>query len=119
VAVVEGDPADQLHVEVAFAEGPDAGLADGRERLGEQVVEALAVGQALAERVGQLAQLGVGARLHRRLECVDLGDHRLTATTVLTFAEAQDLGQHHGRVPPQTGGPTITRRNSFAAKIPF
>ena len=119
VAAVQGDAADQLDVEVPLAEGADAGLAHRRERLGQQVVEGLAVGQPLAEDVGELAQLGVGARLHRRLERVDLGHHRLTATQLFAFAEAQDLGQHHGSDPPQTGGPTITRRIQFAAKIPF
>ena len=119
VAAVQRDPADQLDVEVALAEGPDTGLADGRERLGQQVVEGLAVGQPLAEDVGQLAQLGIGARLHPWLERVDLGHHRLTATQLFAFAEAQDLGQHHGSDPPQTGGLTITRRIRFAAKIPF
>ena len=56
-----GDPAEvqrgaahELHVEVALAEHPAPGLADGRERVGEQVVEQ--VGDEL------LAVLGVLAR---------------------------------------------------------
>ena len=38
-SLVEHDPADQLHVEVAHAEGALGRLADHRERLGEEVVE--------------------------------------------------------------------------------
>jgi hypothetical protein len=96
VAPVERDAADQLHVEVALAEGADAGLADGRERLGEQLVQVLAVVQALAEHVGELAQLGVAAGLHLRLQRVDRTHHRLAATAVLALTEAEDLGQYHG-----------------------
>ena len=77
-----GDPAEvqrgaahELHVEVALAEHPAAGLAHGRERLGEEVVEQvgdelLAVLGVLAGRPGLvdlLAELaGAGAELRRR-----------------------------------------------------
>ena len=53
-AEVQRRAAHDLHVEVALAEHPLAGLADGRERLGEQVVED--VGDELA------LVLGVRAR---------------------------------------------------------
>ena len=51
--------ADQLHVVVALAHAAAAGLAGEGERLGQQVVEGLAVAGALAQLVGLLAQLMV------------------------------------------------------------
>ena len=52
-------------------EEPPARLAAGGERLGEDVVEALARGQPPAELVGLGAQLVVREGLHRRFELVD------------------------------------------------
>ena len=49
VAAVQDDAAEDLHVEVPHVLGAAAGLAAGGERLGQQVVERLALGQALAE----------------------------------------------------------------------
>ena len=64
--------AHELHVEVPLAERPLGRLADGGERLGQQVVEGLAVGEALAELVGQGAQLGVAQRGEVVFDGVDL-----------------------------------------------
>ena len=50
VAVVQGRPAHQLHVEVALADRAARGLTDGREGLGQEVVERLAVRDAFLER---------------------------------------------------------------------
>ena len=94
-----GDPAEvqrgaahDLHVEVALAEHAPAGLAHGRERLGEEVVEqvgdellavlgVLARGprlvDLLAELVGAGRELLVGQALDLGLERVDLGHDRL------------------------------------------
>jgi hypothetical protein len=44
---VQGHAADQLHVEVAHAQGAAPRLAGHGKRLGQQAVEGLAVGQAL------------------------------------------------------------------------
>ena len=77
VAQVQGRPAHHLHVEVALAERPLGRLADRGERLGKQVVEALAVGQPLPEDVGLVAQLLVGELLEVVLERVDLGGDAL------------------------------------------
>ena len=44
-AAVEHHAADQLHVEVPHVQHAAAGLADDRERLGQQVVERFAVGE--------------------------------------------------------------------------
>ncbi len=73
-ARVQHHAADQLDVEVALAERAPAGLAAERERLGQQVVERLAVAGALAQRVGLGAQLGVVEQLHLRLDAVDRVD---------------------------------------------
>ena len=55
VAEVEGGATHELHVEVAHAEGALGRLAHGGERLGQQVVERLAVGVALAQLDGLVA----------------------------------------------------------------
>ena len=60
VAEVQRGAAHDLHVEVPLADGAHGRLAGHGERLGQQVVEGLAVGVALAELVGLGAQLGVG-----------------------------------------------------------
>ena len=44
--------AHDLDVEVPLADGPLGGFADHRERLGQEVVEGLAVASLLAEPVG-------------------------------------------------------------------
>ena len=67
-AVVEHHAADHLHVEVAHPHRALARLARQREALVQQVIEALAVARAFAQRVGRLAQLGVGVVLELRLE---------------------------------------------------
>ena len=64
VAEVQRRAAHDLDVEVALAEHPLGGLADGRERLGHQVVEGLAVGEPLLELVGHAA--GAPRRSSRR-----------------------------------------------------
>ena len=67
VAEVEGGAAHELHVEVPQAERAAARLAHGGERLGQQVVERLAVRVALAQLDGLVAQLVVAERLEVRL----------------------------------------------------
>ena len=49
VALVQDDSAHQLHVEHALIRGALTGLADGRERLEDELVEALAVLEPLPE----------------------------------------------------------------------
>ncbi len=66
-----------LHVEMALAQSSLARLTHGREGLGKDVIEALAVGQAFAEDLALAAQLLVGELLEVLLDRVDLlGDDR-------------------------------------------
>ena len=76
VAAVQDDAAEHLHVEVAHVLGAPGGLPAGGERLGEQVVQEFAVGQALAELGRGLAQLLVALGAHLLFEVVDLGQER-------------------------------------------
>jgi hypothetical protein len=72
VALVEDDPAHELDVEEPHADRPPEGLAHGRERLEEELLERLAVLDALLE-LGRLAgELGVGERLELGLEGADV-----------------------------------------------
>ena len=88
-AGVQDHAADELHVEVAHAHLALAGLADDRERLGQQVVELRAVARLLAQRVHALAQLVVGLELELGLEVVDASDALLELLELLGFAQAQ------------------------------
>jgi hypothetical protein len=89
VAEVEGGASHDLHVVGALPDGAPGGFAHGREGLGEQVVEALAVGQALLELVRLRAQFLIRHILERRLQGVDLfGDHlEFLESSPLTGAE--------------------------------
>ena len=65
-ALVQDHAADQLDVEMALAERALGRLAHRGEGVGQEVVEGLALGQALAEPGGARAQLVVGERLDAR-----------------------------------------------------
>ena len=78
VAQVQRGAAHQLHVEVPLAQRPLGRLADGGERLGQQVVERFPVGVALPELVGHGAQLGVAQRGEVLFDRVDLLAIRLS-----------------------------------------
>ena len=72
VALVQGRAAHQLDVEVALADRAAGALPDGREGLGQQVVEGLAVrDRAPGTRASCAAQLLVGEVLDLGLERVD------------------------------------------------
>ena len=70
---MEDDPAHQLHVEHALVGLAQARLADGGERLEEEILERLAVLQALPELGRLAAQLVVGELLEVGLERRDVG----------------------------------------------
>ena len=96
LALVEDDAADELDVEVAHADAAARGLADDGEGLGQNVVHAFAVGEALAELVGLGAELGVGQRLNVRLQLVDLLDERAQLSDRRFAATAEYVLEHVG-----------------------
>lgn len=98
VAEVQRRRAHHLHVERALVEHPPGRLAGHRERLGQQVVEAFAVGVPLLELVGLGPQLRVGQLFDLVGQGVDVVSHPLETLEHATFAEAQQLRQH-GVVP--------------------
>ena len=108
-----GDPAEvqrhaahHLDVEVALAEHPPGRLAHHGVRLDQQVVEVLALVQALPE-LDRLVPEGVVAqRLHLGLEVADQGHQLGQAPDLLALAGAQDLGEHAhgGPILPAAGG---------------
>ena len=67
VALVQDHAADQLHVEMALAEGALGGLADVGEGLGQEVVEGLAAGERARKLGGLGLQAGIVERLPTRL----------------------------------------------------
>ena len=95
---MQRDAADQLHVEVPQADRAPGGLADRGERLGQQVVEGLALGQALAERGGEAWEAVVGHRPHALVERVGGSDELAVLAEQALVAAAEDRGQEleHG-----------------------
>ena len=100
-AVVEGDAADKLDVEVPLAEGAPGGLAHDGEGLGKQVVEGLAFGQTLLELLGHAPELFVRELLYLGLELA--GGLRLSDELLqtLAFTETQDLVEHRRPLSPE------------------
>ena len=90
-ALVEHHAADQLDVEVAHADRALGGLADARERLGQEVVEILALVEALAELLRLGAERVVGERGDLVLEGVDLVHALVEPLQGAALARAQDL----------------------------
>ena len=100
LALMEHHAAHQLDVEMALAERALGGLAHGRERLDQQILEVFAAGEALAEAVGPGAQLGVGQSLELGLQRVDGIDRLLEGLDDAVVGRAeQPLGKSadHGR----------------------
>ena len=92
MALVERHRAHQLLVEVALAERPARRLANGGERLREDVVELLFLRQALAELRGARAQGIVGEGFGRFLERVDLLDD-LPESSELALVGVEEASQ--------------------------
>ena len=90
-AVVQGDTADDLHVEVAHAQHALGGLAHDGERLGQQVVERLAVLESLAEGGRARGELGVAHLDVGRLNLVDVSSNLLKTLELLVGAHVEKL----------------------------
>ena len=96
VALVQGDGAQDLHVERPLADGPAGSLPDHREHLGEQVVDPLAALHPALELVGLAPQLVVGELLDLRLERVHEPDAVHELLDLAPFAGGEDLVEYHG-----------------------
>ena len=90
---MQDDATDELHVEVPHAEGAPAGFADDRERLRQQVVEALAGGEPLAELRRLRPKLFVGQDVGGVLERVDGGYQRRDSLEFAFVLGADDLSE--------------------------
>ena len=99
VAEVHRGAAHELHLVVELAQRAARRLAHDGERLGQQVVERLAVAVALLERVGQRAQLGVAEIDVVVLERLDVIGNVGQPPDHLAFAGAQNLRKYHGGNP--------------------
>ncbi len=75
-ALVQNDTADELAVEMSHSENPARRLANGRERLGQNVVERFAVGKPFLEYIRLFAQFRVGKSLERGFKGIDLRNGR-------------------------------------------
>ena len=91
LTVIECHGADELNVEMTQAERSHAGLSNRGERLGENRVEAFAIGHTLFVRRRQSTQLFVGLALHFGLERIDFLDKSLIALHLLALAKGEKL----------------------------
>jgi hypothetical protein len=71
VAAMQDHAADELHVEVALAEGALGSLADDREGFVQDVFQRLALGEPVLEKLCLGAEVGVAHRLVLGLERID------------------------------------------------
>ncbi len=94
LAAVEHGAADELHVEVPHVQRPLARLADHGKRVGQQVVERLAVRQPLAQLARAASQLVVRQLLDFGFLGVDLQDDRPDALEIALVLRADDLGEN-------------------------
>ena len=99
-AVIQHHAADQLHVEMALADGALGGFAHGGEGLGDQIVERRAGADPGAEVLGARAQRLVGEGRHLGLERIDLLDDGPVFLELAVVGRAEDFagesakGQH-------------------------
>ena len=117
VAEVQRRATHDLHVEVALAEHPAGGLAHGGERLGHEVVEALALGQPLPELVRHALELCVAHRDEVVLDGVDGLRDAFERAEDLALADAEELVENgrHGAVTPEVGWGRGRRTQGAAA----
>ena len=96
-----GDPAEvqrhaahELHVEVALPEHPPGRFAHDCVGLDQEVIERLALVQALPELHRLVRQFGVAEGLHLRLQLRDGGDELGQASDLLALACLENLGEY-------------------------
>ena len=93
LAVVERRAADELHVEVAEADGAPRSLPHDRERFGKEVVEAFAAGDPLSELGGTGGERAVCERGHAVLQPSYSLHHAPIALDLLIVRVAEDVEQ--------------------------
>ena len=117
VAEVQRRAAHHLDVERPLAEHPPGRLAGHGERLGQQVVEVFAVGDALLELVGLGAQFGVGQLLDVVGQGVDIVSDPLEALDHAAFTETEQLRQH-ANFPCMVDGLVLRQTRSIVGDWP-
>ena len=90
LALVEHRAADQLHVEVAHAHHPLAGLAADREGIRPQGGQRLALREAVAQNLRLCRELGIAQRGVFRFEGGDVLDDLLLETADQTLVAAPE-----------------------------
>ena len=104
-AAVQHDAAHELDVEMALAQGAGRGLAHRGEGVRQDVLQALALGQALAQPDGARPQIVVAERLDGGLERVDGRDDRLQGVDVAVVGRAENpLGKRGEHAETSNGG---------------
>src|SRR6266496_4014161 len=83
--------AHQLHIEMALAERPLGGFANGGESFGNDIFERGAILFAFLERLGAGAQSLVRELLDVRFESVDLGDDGWVFLELALVRSPEDL----------------------------
>jgi hypothetical protein len=111
LALVQGDSADQLHVEVPHAEHAPRGLAHERKRFRQQRIQVFSLGVAPLELVGLGAQGVVGQRRQRRLERVG-GRHERPIALEQPLIAAAEHADHEIRDGAEHAG--ILRRRELS-----
>ena len=91
LALVQGDAAHDLNVEGTHAQDTPRGLADRRERLDQDVVQGLALLEAVLELLGLGLQLLVRQRLEVLLQGINLRRETIQPAQHPAFARAKDL----------------------------
>ena len=117
-ARVQDHAADHLHVEVAHVQRAPARLADDRERLGQQLVERLALLGPLAQGGELRAQLVVVHQLELALPGVDLVDALGVLPELLAFAQAQGAIEDGHRLRVLAPRPVLGPGRQIASDSP-
>ena len=106
VALVEGDTAEHLHVEVTHAERAPRSLADGSKGLRQNCIQALALCQAHPELRCQARKIRVREHFHGGFVLVDLAHdaaHAPQVSSVLVREDRSQQSSDHDAGPRASG----------------